>query len=73
MIAYRKHGKKTSSCHWKVQDQLTEPIKGISGRCKKPSAIIENATLLKIPKRFGSDHEIEFRLFKQPRKPEHSY
>lgn len=53
MIVHRKHGKKDSSCHWEVQDQLTEPIKGISGRYKKPGSIIGSVTLLKIKKSLG--------------------
>lgn len=53
MIAHRKHGKKDSSCHWEEQDQITEPIKGSSGRCKKPGTITESATLLKIKKCLG--------------------
>lgn len=47
------HGMKDSSCHWKMQDPLTEPIQGTSERCKKPSAIIENGNLLKIRKGLG--------------------
>lgn len=53
MIAHRTHGRKDSSCHWEVQDQLKEPIKAISGRCKKSGAVAESATLVKTKKGLG--------------------